>query len=186
MGGSAPDVPAASDAAELERALGRVLDVESISRVKYAYLRCLDQKDWTGLAELLTADAVATYSGGRYTYEGRDAILGFLERNMGREGFHSSHRAHHPEIDLDGDVATGVWALEDTVLDTDWNVLIFGAAFYDDEYRCEEVSGERRWRISRTGYRRSFEAMVPTSEVPNLRLTASWWSTDGQSTLPVN
>ena len=158
-----------------------LIQIERIKRVKYAYLRCLDQKDWDGLAEVFTEDATASYSGGNYTYSGRDEIIGFISRNMGREAFHSSHRVHHPEIDVDGDTATGTWALEDTVLDTDWNFLLFGAAFYVDTYR--KVDG--RWLIAHTGYRRSFEAMVPTASVEGFQLTASWWATDGRSTLPV-
>ena len=158
-----------------------LIQIERIKRVKYAYLRCLDQKDWDGLAEVFTEDATASYSGGNYTYSGRDEIVGFISRNMGREAFHSSHRVPPPEIDVDGDTAPATWALEDTVLDTDWNFLLFGAAFYVDTYR--KVDG--RWLIAHTGYRRSFEAMVPTSSVEGFQLTASWWATDGRSTLPV-
>lgn len=174
------------DAADRMEALIRQMSAaEQIKRVKYAYMRCLDQKDWNGLAVLLTDDATATYSGGRYSYTGRDEIVAFLSRNMGRDAFHSSHRVHHPEIDVDGEIATATWALEDTVLDSELDILIFGAAFYEDRYRFEETGDGRRWRISHTGYRRTFEAMVPTGEVPGLRLTASWWATDGRSTLPV-
>ena len=90
-------------------------DREAIKALKYAYLRCLDQKNWDELATLLVEDATAAYSGGRYTYAGRDEIVAFVERNMGREQFHSSHRAHHPEIRLDGDRAEATWALEDIV-----------------------------------------------------------------------
>ena len=158
-----------------------LVEIERISRVKHAYLRCLDQKDWGGLAELLTEDATASYSGGNYTYEGRDAIVDFIKRNMGREEFHSSHRIHQPEIEIDGETATATWALEDTVLDTEWGILLFGAAFYEDGFRI--VDG--RWRIAHTGYRRSFEAMVPTASVEGFQVTASWWATDGRSTLPV-
>ncbi len=181
MDRSTPDTGAAQDPS-----LRRLLDVDAISRVKYAYLRCLDQKDWDGLAAQLTDDATAAYSGGRYTYTGRDEIVAFLQRNMGREAFHSSHRVHHPEIDVEGNDATATWALEDTVLDSELDILIFGAAFYEDRFRCDDGAGERRWRIAHTGYRRTFEAIVPTSELPGLRLTASWWATDGRSTLPVN
>lgn len=158
-----------------------LVEIERISRLKYAYLRCMDQKDWDGLTDLFTPDAVAEYSGGNYTYAGRDEIVGFIVRNMARETFHSSHRVHHPEIDVDGDHAVGVWALEDTVVDTEWGIVLFGAAFYRDEYR--RIDG--RWLISRTAYRRSFEAMVPTSSVEGFAVTASWWATDGRSTLPV-
>ena len=155
-------------------------EIEDIKALKYAYLRCLDTKDWEGIAELFTPDATAAYSGGAYSAEGRDEIVGFLERNMGSETFHSSHRCTHPEIDVEGDVAAGTWALDDTVIDATLGVLIQGAAFYTDEYR--RVGG--RWLIHRTGYRRSFEYLVPLSDLPNLTLTASWWATGGASTLP--
>jgi hypothetical protein len=157
-----------------------LVEMELVKRVKYAYLRCLDQKDWDGLAAVLAPDATASYSGGKYTYSGRDEIVGFISRNMGR-AFHSSHRVHHPEITIDGDRATATWALEDTVLDTDWNFLLAGAAFYEDEYR--KVDGT--WMIQHTGYRRSFEYMVPTASLEGFSVTASWWATGGQSNLPV-
>jgi len=155
--------------------------IEEIKRLKYAYLRCIDQKDFDGLVELLTEDATAAYSGGRYHYEGRDAIISFISTNMGRDAFHSSHRVHHPEIDVDGDEATGRWALEDTVLDTEWEFVLEGAAFYEDRY----VRRDGAWRIAHTGYRRSFEYILPTSSLPGFRVTASWWATDGQSSLRV-
>jgi len=158
-----------------------LIDIERIKRLKYAYLRCLDQKDWAGLAELFVPDAVAEFSGGRYSFEGREEIVGFLVANMDRQAFHSSHRVHHPEIDVDGDSATGTWALEDTVIDTDWDVMVFGAAFYVDAYR--RVGGH--WRIARTGYRRSFEVTLPTSSVEGFQVTASWWASHGRSSLPV-
>ena len=155
-------------------------DREEIKEVKYAYLRCLDQKDWKGMADILCEDASAAYSGGKYSFEGRDEILAFLDRSMSRETFHSSHRVHHPEIRLDGDRAEATWALEDIVVDTEWKFMLMGAAFYEDTY--ERRDG--RWLLLRTTYRRSFEVMFPTSSIEGFQLTASWWGTDGQSILP--
>ncbi len=155
-------------------------DREEIKQVKYTYLRCLDQKDWAGMAEILCEDATAAYSGGKYSFDGRDEILGFLDRSMSRETFHSSHRVHHPEITLDGDRAEATWALEDIVVDTEWKFMLMGAAFYEDTY--ERRDG--RWLLLRTTYRRSFEVMFPTSSIEGFQLTASWWGTDGQSILP--
>ena len=66
---------------------------------------------------------------------------------MGREQFHSSHRAHHPEIRLDGDRAEATWALEDIVIDSEWDFLLIGAAFYEDVY----VRVDGRWMIQHTG-----------------------------------
>jgi hypothetical protein len=158
-----------------------LVEIEAIKRVKYRYARCLDQKLWDEIGECFTADAQAAYSGGAYSFDGRDAIVEFLRRSMGAETFHSSHRMHHPEIDLTGPTsATGVWALEDTVIETQWQITIRGAAFYTDDY----VKEGGQWRIKRTGYRRSFEELQPRAEVAGLRLTASWWATDGRSELP--
>jgi len=158
-----------------------LVEIELIKRVKYAYARCLDLKRWDELSGLFTEDAVATYSGGGYTFEGRDAILGFLERSMGADTFHSSHKMHHPEIDLTGPTtAHGTWALDDVVVETQWAITIRGASFYEDEY----AKIGRKWKIRRTGYRRVFEEIQPRGNVEGLRLTASWWATDGKSELP--
>lgn len=157
---------------------GDLVEIEEIKRVKYRYLRCLDQKRWDELCEVLTEDAVASYSGGKYHFEGRVAIVEFLSRTMGADSFHSSHRVHQPEIDLLGpDDASGVWAMDDVVVMTDWDLTIRGAAFYEDEYRREDG----RWRISRTGYKRVYEEMEPRASILGLRLTASWWTTGGMS-----
>jgi bile-acid 7alpha-dehydratase len=158
-----------------------LVEHEAIKRLKYKYLRCLDQKLWEEMVECFTADAVAEYSGGKYSYQGRDAILDFLRRSMGAETFLSSHRCHHPEIELTSpSAATATWALEDVVIEQKWGITIRGAAFYRDEYVKEAGS----WRIRRTGYKRTYEEIQPRKDVPGLRLTASWWGTGGRSELP--
>jgi hypothetical protein len=156
-----------------------LIEIAAIERVKYAYFRCLDLKQWDDIAELFVPEATCAYSAGAYSYEGRDAIVGFFRKAMGRESFLSSHKAHHPEIELTGpDTATGVWALEDWVIDTQWNLDIRGAAFYTDDY----VKRDGKWLILRTAYKRVFEEIVPRSE--KAQLTASWWGTGGRSSLP--
>jgi hypothetical protein len=158
-----------------------LVEHEEIKRLKYKYLRCLDQKLWEEMRECFTEDAVAAYSGGKYAYEGREAILEFLRRAMGAETFLSSHRVHHPEIELrSASEASATWALEDVVIEEKWGVTIRGAAFYEDEY----VKRDGRWRIRRTGYKRTYEEIQSRKDVPGLRLTASWWATGGRSELP--
>jgi hypothetical protein len=155
-----------------------LIEIEAIKRVKYHYLRCIDQKLWDELDDVLTDDCVASYSGGKYHFEGRSAIVDFLRRSMGADTFHSSHRVHHPEIDLTGPAqARATWAMDDVVVMTDWELTVRGAAFYEDEYRKTEAG----WRIARTGYKRTYEEIQPRAEVPGLRLTASWWTTGGVS-----
>ena len=160
--------------------LDALVQLEAIKRLKYAYVRCLDQKLWEQMRELFVPDATAAYSGGKYHYEGRDEIIGFMQRNMDRPAFHTSHRMHHPEIDVDGDSATAIWAMEDVNVDTEWDFYLTGAGFYEDRYR--RVDG--RWLIEHTGYRRTFETIVPLSKA-GITVTASWWNTNGQSTLDV-
>lgn len=159
-----------------------LVEIELIKRLKYKYMRCLDQKRWDEMADCFTADAVAEYSGGKYTYEGRDAILAFFRAAMGARSFLSSHRVHHPEIDLTGPTtAVGTWALEDVVVDAKRDFALRGAAFYTDTY-AKEHGG---WRIRHTAYRRTYEEIQMRSQWTPPNLTASWWDTDGVSQLPL-
>jgi hypothetical protein len=92
----------------------------------------------------------------------------------------SSHRCHHPEIDLLGpDEATAIWALEDVVVLTDFGINVQGAAFYTDRY----VKRDGEWKILHTGYKRTFEELLPRASVQGLRITADWWATGGRSNL---
>jgi len=157
-----------------------LVTIEEIKRLKFRYLRCLDQKRFADLREVLTEDCTARYSGGHYSFDGVEAIIAFLEESMGSEKFLSSHRCGHPEIDLvSPDRATGVWALDDTVIIEDMGITIRGAAFYSDEYLRTDAG----WRISHTGYKRTFEEIHPRASIEGLQLTASWWGTGGQSSL---
>jgi hypothetical protein len=150
-------------------------ELEAIKRLKYKYLRCLDLKRWSELAECFTEDATSAYSGGKYSFEGRDAIMDFLEKAMGAPSFLSSHTVHHPEIDLTSDsTATGTWALHDIVIETNADIVIQGAAFYHDEY--VKVDGE--WKIRSTGYERTYEETLSRADLPSLKITANRW-TDG-------
>ena len=159
-----------------------LVEFEQIKRLKYAYARCLDLKLWDEIAGLFTPDAVAAYSGGGYTFEGRDddrrvpdPVDGRRDVPLEPQDAPSGDRAHRARIRR-----PGVWALDDTVIDTQWNITIRGASFYNDEY----VKRDGRWMIARTSYRRVFEELQPRGNVEGLSLTASWWATDGRSKLP--
>ena len=159
-------------------------DLEAIKRLKYKYMRCIDTKAWDELRECFTEDASAAYSGGKYAYDGRDAILEFLSGAMGPESFHSSHQVSQPEIDLvDESTAVGTWSLQDYVIDTRFDITIRGAAFYRDEYRR---GADGQWRIAKTGYERTYEEIYPRKNVEGLKLTASRWQGDGTSELDVD
>lgn len=155
-----------------------LVEIEQIHQLKYRYVRLLDQKCWDELAELFVDDATASYGGGAHQLAGRDAIMSFLRGAMSDTSMITSHKVHQPEIALTGpDTATGVWALDDLNILTDEGLDIRGASFYDDRY----VKVDGSWRVQHTGYKRVYEEIEPRS--PDVRMTASWWGTDGRSSL---
>lgn len=139
-------------------------DTLAIHRLKYRYLRCVDLRLWDELAETLAEDVTASY-GKRLTYSSRSEVVEGLRGQM-TDDVVTEHQAHHPEIDIDGDTATGRWYLQDRVIIPAMNVMIFGGAFYEDTYR-RDADG---WVITRTGYRRTYEATVDLRDVPSFRL----------------
>jgi hypothetical protein len=145
-------------------------EIEAIKRLKYKYFRCLDLKRWEEMKECFVADATCAYDSGKYAYQGRDAILGFLVGAMDRPTFLTMHHGHHPEIDLtSATTARGVWALEDTVIDTEGGITIRGAAYYEDEY----VKIDGAWKIKHTGYVRTFEEVEMRKDTPSLTVTSN-------------
>lgn len=161
--------------------LGRMdlIALEEIRQTKYRYLRCVDLKLWDDLADTLTEDAVAVYGtrvfGDPLRLEGRAAIVDYMRANLG-PGVITTHFAGHPEIEIDGDGdgASGTWCFDDTIIATDFRVLIRGSAFYEDTYRrC----ADGRWRISGTGYERTYEFTVSLDDLPSLNLIANRWAT---------
>jgi hypothetical protein len=150
-----------------------VTEIEAIKRLKYRYLRCLDLKLWDELETTLTPDATARYSDGRYAFEGRDAIMAFLRKSMDSPTFHSSHSVNQPEIELTGPAsATGIWHLEDVVIDTRGpGFVLRGAGHYEDVYA--KLGDD--WKIRHTGYRRIFEETQTPANLPGWKLSASRW-----------
>jgi hypothetical protein len=158
--------------------MNELLEIEEIKRLKYKYMRCLDMKLWEEMAEVFLPEATAAYSAGHYSYEGRDAIIAWLKESMGRDTLMTTHSVHQPEIELQGsDRATGIWKLEDVVVDAQHEISINGAAFYHDRY----AKRDGRWLIEHTGYQRIFEQIVSRKDTPSLKLTASMWTTGGAS-----
>ena len=105
--------------------------LEAIRRVKYRYLRCVDLKLWDELADTFTPDATADYGtpalGKKLSLTGRDEIVAFLRKSLG-PGIITVHFASQPEIDIDGAAASGTWSFEDTVIATEYRIVIKGAA----------------------------------------------------------
>ena len=151
-------------------ALTELLEIERIKKLKAKYQRCVDCKLWDEIEECFTEDAVSEYSGGKYSFSSRADIIKFL-----RDALHnrviSFHQVHSPEIEIVSESeATGVWYLQDYVINLDDNTTLIGAAFYYDRYR--KVDGQ--WRIARIGYERTFEQVEDRLDAANFRLEHRW------------
>jgi hypothetical protein len=167
-------------ALEVAQRLARLEAIDELARLKAAYVRCVDTKDWDALADLLTDDVEASYSGGAHEASGKAALLEFLRTSLDADDVHSVHCVSSPEIEITSPTtATGTWAILDEVLLDALGLRVRGAGHYRDEYRLEDG----RWRISRTSYRRTFEELLPLDPDGTRKLTASLWGTGGRSTL---
>ncbi len=129
-------------------------ELEAIRRLKYAYFRNLDLKQFDDLGRLLTEDATASYEDGKTVLSGRQAIVTWLASALGDPGIVTEHHGHHPEITFTSPTqAEGTWYLQDRVIVPAADLEIGGTAFYADRY----VQTDEGWRIAHTGYMRVFE-----------------------------
>lgn len=137
----------------LEERITRLEDIEAIRALQAKYQRCLDTRDFDGLAECFAEDVVSSYGNGSMSYEGREAVLGFLRGAMSLD-MPSSHLIHGGEIDVkDAASASAKWYLEDFLLHRKFLVKLHGAAIYDVDY----VKRDGRWMIRSIGYKRCYE-----------------------------
>jgi hypothetical protein len=146
--------------------------LEEIRQLKHRYLRAVDQKRWDVLEAALAEDAVADYGtrtlGKPLLLTGRAEILAFMRENLGGDGIITFHFCGQPEIDIDGDTATGIWAFQDTVILKERRVVIKGAAYYEEKY----VRLPEGWRISYLTYNRIYETMESLDDTPSLKFLA--------------
>lgn len=149
-----------------EERITRLEDIEAIRCLQAKYQRCLDSRDFDGLAECFTEDAVSSYGNDTMSYQGRDAILKFLAGVMTPD-MPSTHLIHGGEIEWESpERATGIWYLEDHLVHRRFLVKLHGAAIYHVEYRKEDGA----WRIAAIGYERCYEYVEPRGLVNLLTL----------------
>jgi len=161
-------------------AIQQIIEIEAIKQLKARYQRAVDTKDWDLMRSVLAPDARSVYSDGRYSFEGRDAIVEFLSDGLGDPAVQSMHHAHTPEIEITSETtARGTWYLEDFVLSalpTDWapdGTVMHGTGIYRDEYA--KIDGT--WMIAKTGYERIFEDFQPRGA--GSRMRTRWDSRSG-------
>lgn len=153
-------------------ATAQLIEIEAIKQLKARYQRAVDTKDWELMRSVLAPDAKSVYSDGKYSFEGRDAIVEFLSDGLDNPAIQSMHHAHTPEIEVTSETsAKGVWYLEDFVLTTlpsdgaPHGTVMHGTGIYSDDY--VKIGGQ--WLIASTGYERIFEDFQPRGEGSRMR-----------------
>ncbi|OBK91012.1 bile acid 7-alpha dehydratase [Mycobacterium sp. 1165178.9] len=138
--------------------LDDLADIEAIKQVKYRYLRALDTKHWDDFTDTLAEDIKADYGpsiGNELHFTNRADLVEYMRTSLPSNVI-TEHRVTHPDITVDGDTATGSWYLQDRVMVAEFNFMLIGAAFYRDTYRRTEAG----WKISGTGYDRTYDATM--------------------------
>ena len=88
-------------------------DLEEIRQLKARYFRCMDLKDWDGLAAVFTDDVEIDMTGeGAGVTRSVEEYMPFLRDAIG--DVTTVHHGHMPEITItSATTASGIWAMED-------------------------------------------------------------------------
>jgi SnoaL-like domain len=116
-----------------------------ICSLKARYCRCLDTKDWDGFAAVFTEDLILdTSPAGGLRVEGRDAAVAYVRSSISEDTI-TTHHVHAPEFEIDGQSATGIWAMQDRNIWPSGRKLL-GFGHYHEQY--VRVGGA--WKIAQS------------------------------------
>ena len=145
--------------------LQRLLAIEDIHQLKARYWRCMDTKDWEGLARVFAPDAVfdlrqvnsvrhpitgewdPPFGDESVVYRGHEAVLKMIRDAVTK--LITRHHGHMGEIEITSDTtARAIWAMED-VIDSapgEPQMHLHGMGHYHDTY----IRLPRGWAIQST------------------------------------
>jgi len=156
-----------AELSDQENMIRVMMDIEAIKKLKYRFYRCLDNRLWDEITECLAGNVTASFYGGKFKFEGVDALIQFLKEGLIPTRI-SVHQSHHPEIEITGDdSATGVWSLQTYIIDRQANISLGGVSLFQDEY----VKEEGEWKIKSTACSRIYEEVWDRGEIKSLKLT---------------
>jgi ketosteroid isomerase-like protein len=128
------------------------IDVQAylaISAVKARYCRMLDTKDWDAFTDLFTEDLdMDSTPAGGWHIQGREAAIRAVRTSL--DDAQTTHQVHSPEMEINGDVAHVIWAMQDRIV---WNAArrprpdmggLTGYGHYHERY----VRKDGQWRIA--------------------------------------
>ncbi|CAA0116668.1 Bile acid 7-alpha dehydratase [Halioglobus japonicus] len=151
---------------ELRKDIQRLMDIEAIKQLKYAYFRCVDTANLEELGTLFHEDVTVHFRGGNYEWnlQGREEYVNGIGQSFSTEAV-GQHNAHHPEIQILSETeATALWYLADNMWILNHNAKTHGTALYWDRYL--KVDG--KWLIRETNYERIYEINDVLEKRPNL------------------
>ncbi|MCV7169438.1 nuclear transport factor 2 family protein [Mycobacterium manitobense] len=118
-------------------------DFLALTNAKGRYCYTLDTRDWAGFGDLMTDDMELDVSDGGTgvpVITGRDAAVDMIRSSL--TNARSAHQVHTPLIEVDGDEATVVWAMQDRVVWENGPALT-GYGHYHERW----VRQDGAWRI---------------------------------------
>jgi hypothetical protein len=130
----------------------------TICNLKARHLRLLDTKDWAGYAALLTDDFeldISAASPGAPILRGRDVVVAALKAQLDKVTM--AHHAHEPEIELQGDEALVVWAMQDRIIRDPAQPSFRGYGHHHDRW----VRRDGHWRLAAQRVTRLHVDIVP-------------------------
>ena len=115
-----------------------------LTQAKAKYCRTLDTRDWNGLAALMVPDIEFGMDDGQSEPQmtvGRDRTLALLQSLVA--GSRTAHQVHTPEIDLNGDEAQVIWAVQDRAV-FDNGLTVTGYGHYTEQW----VRQGQEWKLA--------------------------------------
>jgi hypothetical protein len=154
----------------------RLVAMEEIRQLKARYYRCMDTRDWDGLAEVFTPNAIfdlrevnsvrhpltgvwtPPFAGEERVYRGHAAVIKMIRAAVSH--LITVHHGHMGEIEITSDTtARGIWAMEDIIRSPPGapHVWMQGFGHYHETYLRLEAG----WAIETTRITRLYMATDP-------------------------
>jgi hypothetical protein len=111
---------------------------------KARYCRTLDSKDWAAYTDLFTEDCELDVTEGTQipVIRGREAVIRQIQSSILTAK--TAHQVHSPEIELQGDEAHVIWAMQDRVIWGGNRPSITGYGHYRERW----VRRNGQWKIA--------------------------------------
>lgn len=121
-----------------------VKDWIALCEAKARYCLTLDTKDWAGYADLMTDDYELDVSEGtgKPVIRGRDAAVRDVRSSI--ETATTAHQVHSPIMEIDGDEARVIWALQDRVIWGPERPSLTGYGHYHERW----VRRDGAWKLA--------------------------------------